>query len=183
MEICRLIRSEMLNGCFENTHGSNYHGEAVWAVHYLAHADIWVTSVALTHNKSSGEGAGRLAEVTDSRAGLLQDRLLCCGSGATSVWQWCDTKSLPVREVAGRPPIKTRRLGVTFHRPQLLGHDSMPAHYSWRVVCLARVISKGMSLQELCMSVCVCALVRQTHLSHPSQYLTNLEVTFYTDSL
>lgn len=144
----------MLNWCFRCTHGSNEHGAVVWAVHYHAHAEIWVTWVALPHNKSSGEGAGRLAEVTDSKAGLLQVHLLCSGSGATSVWQWCDTKSLPVREAAGRPPIKTRRLGETFHRPQLSGCDSMPTHYSWRVVCLACVISKGVSLQELCVNVC-----------------------------
>ena len=99
--------------------------------------------------KSSTKGTGRedgkflsagcLNEVMDSETGRLQVHLLCSGSWAKTAWQWCDTKSLPVKEAGGRPPIKTQRLWVTFHRAQLLGYDSMPTHYSWRVVCLVCV--------------------------------------------
>ena len=132
----------------------------------------------------------------DSKTGLLQLHLLCSGSGAKTAWQWRDTKSLPVKEAGGRPPIKTQRLWVTFHRAQLLGCDSMPTHYSWRVVCLVCawvcVTTRRVSLLELCvcecMCVCVCVCVC-TLLPHyfdcfsSSNYLTTLVVIFYTDSL
>lgn len=69
-----------------------------------------------------------------------------------------------------------QRLWVTFRRAQLLGCDSMPTHYSWRVVCLVCV-----SQLEGChcwRSVCTC-----THCFLTSHYLTTLMVIFYTGSL
>lgn len=97
--------------------------------------------------------AGWLGEMMDSETGLTQVHLLCSGSGAKIAWQWCDTKSLSVKEAGTRPPIKAQRHWVTFHRAQLVDCDSMPTHYSWRVVCLARVTTRWVSLPELCACV------------------------------
>lgn len=94
-------------------------------------------------------------KVMDSKTGLLQVHLLCSGSGAKTAWQWRDTKSLPVKEAGGRPPIKTQRLWVTFHRAQLLGCDSMPTHYSWRVVCLVCACVQQLAGCHCYNSVCV----------------------------
>lgn len=100
----------------------------------------------------------------DRETGLLQVHLLCSGSGANPAWQWRDTKSLPVEEAGRRPPIKTQRLWVTFHRAQLLRCNSMPTHYSWRVVCLVCVCVTQVKGCHCYNSVCVCVYCHTTWL-------------------
>lgn len=40
-------------------------------------------------------------------------------------------------------PSNQNRGSVTFHRAKLLGYDSMPTHYFWRVVCLVFMSQMG----------------------------------------
>lgn len=195
MEIWRAIFCKTLNWCFECTHGSNEHAEHTWKRYkpfiitptWRSESLGWRHHTRKLHSRCNMGwwwlSGGYLAEVMDSETGLLQVHLLCSGSGAKTAWQWRDTKSLPVKEAGGRPPIKTHRLWVTFHRAQLLGCDSMPTHYSWRVVCLVCVrvcvTTRRVSLLELCL--CMCILL--PHCFSASHYLTTLIFIFYAGSL
>lgn len=137
----------------------------------------------------------------DSETGLLQVHLLCSGSGAKTAWQWRDTKSLPVKEAGGRPPIKTQRLWVTFHRGTAAGLRQH-ANSLFLKGCLFSVYMsvchnlKGVTARTLhvceCMwvGVSVCARVSEcTQLPHyfdcfsTSNYLTTRIVIFYTGLL